>query len=77
MHVVERWNRTDRDHLAHEVTVEDPKFYTKPWTFKRVFTHMKPGQQPMEFACDENNLDRDGGHLGLGPHVPDQYRNHN
>ena len=77
MHVVERWTRTDRDHLAHVVTVEDPKFYTQPWTFKRVFTHMPAGQRPMEFACDENNLDRDGGHLGLGPHVPEQYRNHN
>src|SRR5262249_46926972 len=77
MHVVERWTRTDRDHLAHEVTVEDPKFYTKSWTFKRVFTHMKSGQQPMEFACDENNLDRDAGHLGRGPHVPEQYQNHN
>jgi hypothetical protein len=65
MHVVERWTRTDWDHLAHEVTVEDPKFYTKPWTFKRVFTSMPPGQQPMEYACDENNLDRN--HLGAGP----------
>ena len=65
MHVVERWTRTDMDHLAHETTVEDPKFYTKPWTFKRVFTSMPPGQQPMEYACDENNLDRS--HLGAGP----------
>ena len=73
MHVVERWRRTDADHLAHEVTVEDPKFYTKPWTFRRVFTHMKPGQEVMEFACDENNVDRDGGHLGYGPHQPEAY----
>ncbi len=65
MHVVERWTRTDSSHMAHEVTVEDPRFYTKPWTFKRVFTSMPPGQQPMEYACDENNLDRN--HLGAGP----------
>jgi hypothetical protein len=37
MHGVERWTRADYDHLAHEVWVEDPKFYLKPWTFKRVF----------------------------------------
>ena len=67
MHVVERWSRPDADHLAHEVTVEDPKFYTKPWTFKRVFTAMPPGEELYEFACDENNIDRDGGHLGYGP----------
>src|SRR5271169_473364 len=36
MHVVERWSRPDADHLAHEVTVEDPTFYTKPWTFQRI-----------------------------------------
>jgi hypothetical protein len=67
MHVVERWSRPDAEHLAHEVTVEDPKFYTKPWTFSRVFTLMPPGEELYEFACDENNVDRDGGHLGYGP----------
>src|ERR1700694_4077673 len=30
MHVIERWSRPDVDHLAHVVTGEDPKFYTKP-----------------------------------------------
>jgi hypothetical protein len=73
MHVVERWSRPDWDHLAHEVTVEDPNFYSKAWTFKRVFTHMATGQELMEFACDENNLDREGGRLGFGPHEPSKY----
>lgn len=67
MHVVERWSRPDFDHLEHETWVEDPKFYTKPWTFKRVFTHMPPGQQPLEYACDENNKNRDEGKLRPGP----------
>lgn len=76
MHVVERWSRPDADHLAHSVTVDDPKFYTRSFTFDRVYTHMAPGQELMEFACDENNLDRDGGHLGVGPHQPDKYGAH-
>jgi hypothetical protein len=67
MHVVERWTRTDADHLAHSVTVDDPEFYTKPFTFSRVFVAMDPGQELYEMACDENNVDRDGGHLGYGP----------
>jgi hypothetical protein len=67
MHVVERWTRTDYDHLAHEVWIEDAKFYTKPWTFARVFSLMPPGEELYEMACDENNIDRDGGHLGYGP----------
>lgn len=70
MHVVERWSRIDAGHLAHEVTVEDPKFYTKPWTFSRVFTHMAPGKQPMEYACTENNKDLVHG-LGFGPQLPE------
>lgn len=73
MHVVERWTRTDADHLDHQLWVEDPKFYTKPWTFHRVFTSMPPGQEIMEYACDENNLDRDSGRLGFGPHQPGKY----
>lgn len=67
MHVIERWWRPDRDHLAHEVTVDDPKFYSKPWKFSRVFSPMPPDQELMEYACDENNVDRDRGHLGFGP----------
>jgi hypothetical protein len=74
MHVVERWTRTDAAHLSHQVTVEDPKFYTKAFTFDRVFTSMPAGQEIMEFACDENNIDRNGGHLGFGPHDPTTYK---
>ncbi len=71
MHVVERWSRPDWDHLAHSVTVEDAKYYTKPWTFSRVFTHMPAGQEIMEYSCDENNRDRE--RLGVGPHDPSKY----
>jgi len=74
MHVVERWTRTDATHLSHQVTVEDPKFYTKAFTFDRVFTMMPAGQELLEFACDENNIDRNGGHLGFGPHDPTTYK---
>jgi len=67
MHVVERYSRPDWDHLKHDLWVEDPKFYTKPWTFSRVYEHMAPGKQPMEYACNENNKDLAHG-LGFGPH---------
>jgi hypothetical protein len=70
MHVVERWSRPDWDHLKHDLWVEDPKFYTKPWTYSRVFTHMAPGKQPMEYACNENNKDQAHG-LGFGPQRPE------
>ena len=66
MHVVERWTRTDAAHMTHQVTVEDPKFYSRSFSFDRVFTHLPPGQELLEYACDENNVDRDGRHLGNG-----------
>ena len=72
MHVVERWSRPDWDHLKLDLWVEDPKFYTKPWTFSRVYKHMAPGKQPMEYACNENNKDLQNG-LGFGPHQPEKY----
>jgi hypothetical protein len=72
MRVVERWWRPDADHLAHEVTVTDPKYYTRPFTFDRVFDHMPPGQELIEYACNENN--RDLPRLGFGPHDPDYDR---
>jgi hypothetical protein len=71
MTVVERWRRLDAGRLSHEVTVTDPEYYTRPFTFDRVFTHMPPGQELIEFACMENNLDLP--RLGFGPHEPEVY----
>lgn len=74
LHVVERWTRVDATHLAFEETIEDPKFYTRPFRYDRVYTAMPAGQELMEFACDENNIDRNGGHMGFGPHDPTTYK---
>ena len=32
MRVREEYKRTDRDHVVLTIVVDDPKFYTKPWT---------------------------------------------
>lgn len=31
LRVEERYHRVDRDHLEMTITIDDPKFYTKPW----------------------------------------------
>ena len=31
MHVIQTFRYTDPDHLAYEVTIDDPVMYTKPW----------------------------------------------
>jgi hypothetical protein len=63
LHVVERMHYTDPQHLAYEVTWEDPKIYTKPIKNVRTFTRMKPGEELMEYWCMENNKDLLEGHL--------------
>jgi len=63
MHVIQRFEYTDPDHLAYEVTIDDPKTYTRPWKNTRVFTRMKPGEEIIEYSCEENNRDFTEGHI--------------
>ena len=53
--MTERMARPDYDHINYEVTMEDPKFYSKPLKNARVFVLMKPGQELYEYSCNENN----------------------
>jgi hypothetical protein len=55
LHVVERVRHIDHDHLVDEVTVEDPKAYTKALTTKRVFT-FEPDWNIAEFVCEDNEV---------------------
>jgi hypothetical protein len=63
MHVTERYRLIDADHIAYEVTWEDPKTYTRSFKNSRVFSRMKPGSELMEYWCMENNKDLLEGHL--------------
>ncbi len=65
LHVVERWTRPDLGHLHVETLIDDPKFYTKPFTYSRTWVLGKPDDQVQEYSCSENNVVRD--HLGFGP----------
>jgi len=55
LRVTERMTRPDYDHINYEITMEDPKFYSKPLKNTRVFVLMKPGQELYEYSCSENN----------------------
>ena len=59
LHTIERISRPDFQHLNYEVTIIDPKLYTRPWKNTRVFALMKPGEHLMEYSCQENNQDKD------------------
>ncbi len=54
--VIERLNRVNFGHLVIEVTVDDPKAYTKPWTVK-LDQYLKPNTELLDFFCQENEKD--------------------
>ena len=54
LHLVQRFSRPDLGHISYEVTVDDPKTFTKPWTNTRTFT-LRPDWEMMEYSCEENN----------------------
>jgi hypothetical protein len=51
--LIERWRRPDFGHLEIDVTIDDPKAYTKPFTV-RVSHQILLDQQLIEFICNEN-----------------------
>jgi hypothetical protein len=57
LHVTERYRRPDFGHLELEVQIEDPKYYTHPFSFKTNF-HLIPDSDIIEFVCSENEKDR-------------------
>ena len=50
MHLIERYKRPDLGHLTVDITIEDPKAFTKPYTFTRSFT-LTPGWELQEYVC--------------------------
>ena len=56
LHVIERFRRKDFGHMDLEITINDPKAYTKPWTVHQD-VHLLPDTELLEFICNENNRD--------------------
>ena len=51
--LTERFRRTSFGRMEIDVTVDDPKAYTQPWTV-RVNQRLMPDQELLEFVCLEN-----------------------
>jgi hypothetical protein len=60
LHVTERFRRTDYGHMQIQITIDDPKVYTRPWNVTET-ARLVPNAEVIENAC-ENNLDLQ--HLG-------------
>lgn len=52
--VTERFRRTNYGNLEVEITVNDPRAYTKPWTVK-VVQRIFPDTELIEFICEERD----------------------
>jgi len=57
LHVIERLSRSDRDTLQDDVTIEDPKAYTKPWSGQQVFKR-RPTWHLLEYVCADRTGER-------------------
>jgi hypothetical protein len=56
LRVTERFTRTHYGHLRIDVIIDDRGAYTAPWRASQV-VHLRPGWEPLEFICGENNKD--------------------
>lgn len=50
-----RMARPSYGRMTFDVTMEDPKYYSRPFTNSRTFVLMAPGQELYEYSCTENN----------------------
>jgi hypothetical protein len=56
MHLTEKFRRPDFGHMEIEITIDDPKNYTKPWTVKEN-PHLLVDTDLIEYICNENEKD--------------------
>ncbi len=56
LHVIERFRRADAGHVEIEMTIDDPKAYTKPFTYTQKVT-LIPDEDLLEYFCSENEKD--------------------
>jgi hypothetical protein len=52
--MIERFRRVNFGNLEIEVTVDDPKAYTRPWTALKIRQRLMPDDELIEFVCQEN-----------------------
>ena len=52
LHLVEHYSLIDRDTINYEVTVEDPKVFSRPWTMQMLlYRHKEENFRLLEYEC--------------------------
>jgi hypothetical protein len=68
LHVIERFTARSPETLTYEVTIEDPKVFTRPWKMSMpLYRRVEQNAQIMEFRCVEFVEDLIYGHLRKQP----------
>jgi hypothetical protein len=55
LHTIERWTRPNMGTLVDAVTIEDPMYYSKPFTVTFTSRLQGPNDEILENICQENN----------------------
>ena len=67
LHLVERFRRVSQDRLDLDMTIDDPKAYTKSWTAQRTFRLRPPTSEMGEAICEDMFINDA---FGLKPMLP-------
>ena len=52
LHLVERYTPTGPDHMNYEVTIEDPKVFTRPWKMSMpLYRRQEKNMELLEYEC--------------------------
>jgi hypothetical protein len=55
LRLTERFTRIDPDMIDYVVTVDDPRTFVRPWTYRLTLT-TQPGYEILEYSCHEGNF---------------------
>jgi hypothetical protein len=69
LRITERFRRIDVGHMETRMTLDDPKYYARPWTVM-IPQELMVDTEMLEFVCNENEKDRS--HMDAkGPEIRD------
>jgi hypothetical protein len=64
LHLVERYSPISADAIRYEVTIEDPKVFTRPWTIAMpLYRRLEPNATVIDYPCMEFSEEFMYGHL--------------
>ena len=69
MHIVERYDRVNMGTLERAITIDDPGAYSKPFIVRFEARLSNPGDEILEYICNENNQYGGAGGFAMPPAV--------